>query len=665
MARGIAAEPRTYAVAIGASAVFGVVSVAVSQVLGAVTDRVVVPAIEGSQSARDLVPVAGAVLLALAIALGVSVALRKTFAGIGSSRLQARHRTRVTRQYLTLPLSWHRRHPTGQLLSNASSDVEAATSVFNALPYALGVVVMVVVAAVALVATDPWLGLAALSIVPLAVVANVVFQRAMSPAARRAQRLRAEVADLAHESFEAAVLVKSLGTEEHQLRRFSGRTQQLREANVRVGVVRALFDPVMDLLPSIGTVLVLLIGTVRVRAGAVATGDVVAAGFLLALLAVPVRAIGWVLAEVPRSLVGHDRIARVVDARSDLVPGTRRLPLPAGPWTGARVTLRGVRVDAPDQSDLPPLLTDVDLDLLPGRTVALVGPTGAGKSTLVSLLGRLQDPTAGTVLLDGTDVREVAAKDLARHVALVLQQGFLFEDTVRANVTLTDPGADSSDDEVWQALRLARVEGVVAALPGGLDAPLGERAANLSGGQRQRLAIARALLRRPRLLVLDDATSAVDPATEHAVLEGLRSDQGAGPTVVLVAYRMSSVLLADEVVHLDGGRVVDRGTHAELLARDAGYRQIATAYELESLRRAEEDGAPALGTPPAHRLHDGSAPGAGSGAGAGTGAGSGTGAGTGAGTGTGAGAGSVAGAGTRAARRGTAAAEALTVRDDR
>jgi ATP-binding cassette subfamily B protein len=604
MARGIAAEPRTYTVAIGASAVFGIASVGLSQVLGAVTDRVVVPAIEGDADARDLVPVAGLVLLAAAIVLGVSVALRKTYAGIGSSDLQARHRGHVTRQYLRLPVSWHRRHPTGQLLSNASSDVEAATSVFNALPYALGVAVMVVVAAVALLRTDLWLGLAALSIVPLALVANVVFQRTMSPAAQRAQHLRAQVADLAHESFEAAVLVKSLGTEELQLRRFSGRTQQLREANVRVGVVRALFDPVMDLLPSIGTVLVLLVGTVRVRSGAVGTGDVVAAGFLLALLAVPVRAIGWVLAEVPRSLVGHDRISRVVDARSDLTSGTRRLPRTDGPWTGAHVALRGVRVDAPDV-ELPPLLADVDLDLAPGRTVALVGPTGAGKSTLVSLLGRLQDPTAGTVLVDGVDVRELTAHDLARHVTLVLQQGFLFEDTVRANVTLADDDdPDAPDDErVWEALRLARVEGVVAGLPGGLDAPLGERGANLSGGQRQRLAIARALVRRPRLLVLDDATSAVDPRTEQAVLTGLRSSDrpgaSGGPTVVLVAYRMSSVLLADEVVHLEGGRVVDRGTHAELLERDPGYREIATAYELESLRRGGEAGRPARDREPA------------------------------------------------------------------
>jgi ABC-type multidrug transport system fused ATPase/permease subunit len=185
----------------------------------------------------------------------------------------------------------------------------------------------------------------------------------------------------------------------------------------------------------------------------------------------------------------------------------------------------------------------------------------------------------------------VRPDDLSRHVALVAQSTFIFEDTVRSNVTLADAGeAGSPDDEaVWAALRLARVDDVVRALPGGLDAPLGERGANLSGGQRQRLALARALVRRPAVLVLDDATSAVDPRIEQAILRGLRDDGGAGsPTVLLVAYRMSSVLLADEVVHVEAGRVVDRGTHDELLARDPGYRELATAYEQETARRAAE-----------------------------------------------------------------------------
>lgn len=583
--RGMRAHPGTYVLAVGTAAVFGVLTVGISRVLGVITDQVVVPAISGSHEARGEIWWAGAAIALVAVSLAVMVALRRVYAGRGFALIQEDHRAGVTRQYLHLPMSWHRQHPTGQLLSNASADVEAATSIFNPLPFALGVAVMLVVATVALFRTDVWLALAALVVLPLAVVANLVFQRRMSPAAIRAQQLRAEVADIAHESFEAAVLVTSLGTAAREEARFAGRAKQLRDANVHVGTVRAMFDPVIDLLPSLGTLLVLVVGTVQVSEGHIQTGDVVAAAYLLTLLAVPVRAFGWVLGEVPRALVGYDRIARVLDARSELPAGDR-------PWTptggGARVELRrvGLSVDLPGGGDLA-LLTDVDLDVAPGRTIAVVGPTGAGKTTLVSLVSRLSDPTRGAVLVDGVDLRELAPADLARHVALVAQSTFVFEDSVRGNVTLADDtDADAPDDDaVWSALHVARVDDVVRALPGGLDACLGERGANLSGGQRQRLALARALVRRPAVLILDDATSAVDPRIEQAILRGLR---GNGPTVLLVAYRMSSVLLADEVVHVDGGRVVDRGTHEELLARDPGYRELATAYEQETARRAAE-----------------------------------------------------------------------------
>jgi ATP-binding cassette subfamily B protein len=601
LGRGMASEPRTYVLAVGSSAVFGATTVAISQVLGKVTNDVVVPALDGSVSARGDIWPAGLAIAAVALALAAGVAGRRIFAGIGYADLQAGHRARITRQLLRLPMSWHRRHPTGQLLSNASSDVEAATSVFNPLPFALGVVVMFVVAAVALVTTDIWIALAAFVILPVVLVVNVVFQRRMSPAAMRAQQLRGEVADIAHESFEAGLVVKSLGTEDREESRFAERAMRLRDANVRVGVVRAVFDPVIDLLPGLGTLLVLLVGTARVAAGAVDTGDIVAAAYLLTLLAVPVRAFGWVLGDLPRALVGHERIAGVLDAGGAPAHGDLRLPANG---RGARVELRGVGVRVPVRPSLPlsasdpgdaVLLEDIDLDLAPGRTVALVGTTGAGKTTLVTLVNRLWDPTSGTVLIDGIDVRDVRPADLAAQVALVSQSTFIFEDTVRGNVTLCDaaePGAPT-DDEVWAALRLARVDGVVSALPGGLDAPLGERGSSLSGGQRQRLALARALVRSPRVLVLDDATSAVDPRVEQQILTGLRaaapgSSRPFAPTVILVAYRMSSVLLADEVVHLDGGRVVDRGTHDELLVREPGYRDLATAYERESERRAVE-----------------------------------------------------------------------------
>ncbi|MGE9362786.1 ABC transporter ATP-binding protein [Isoptericola nanjingensis] len=585
-------EPRLYVLAVGASALFGAATVAVSRAVGWATDAVVVPAIAGDPDARSRIWVAGLVLAAVALTLALGVAGRRIWAGYGFAAIQAHHRRGLSRQYLRLPVSWHRAHPAGRLLSAASADVEAATGVFNPLPFALGVVVMIGVAAGMLLAVDVWLAVAALLVVPAAVAANVVFQRHMTPAVTRAQQLRAEVADVAHESFEGALLVTSLGTADREERRFAERTDALRAANVRVGTVRAVFDPVIELLPSLGTLAVLGVGTWRASAGAVDAGDVVTAAYLLTVMAVPVRAFGWVLGELPRALVGYDRIAGILDAPSTLVPGTQALPHAAG---GLAVRLEGVGVDVPASGTTATLLDGVDLEVAPGTTVAVVGSTGAGKTTLVSLLARLSDPTRGRVLLDGADVRGLAAGEVPAQVALVTQQTFVFEDTVRANVTLADPGDDGApeDPAVWEALRVARVDDVVRALPGGLDAPLGERGANLSGGQRQRLAVARALVRRPRLLVLDDATSAVDPRVEAEILGSLASARGGGgdapgTTVVMVAYRMSSVALADVVVHLEGGRVVDVGPHADLLARDPGYRALATAYEQETERRARE-----------------------------------------------------------------------------
>jgi ABC-type multidrug transport system fused ATPase/permease subunit len=258
------------------------------------------------------------------------------------------------------------------------------------------------------------------------------------------------------------------------------------------------------------------------------------------------------------------------------------LSLPAGTG-GARLELQHVGYSYdPDQT----VLDDVTFAVEPGRTVAVVGATASGKSTLTTLLTRLVDPDQGRILVDGVDLRDLSHGSLAEGVSVVAQSAFLFDDTVRGNVTL---GADVSDADVWEALRVAQADGFVAALPHSLDTRLGERGTSLSGGQRQRISLARALVRHPRLLILDDATSAVDPEVEARILGALRSGSG-DASLVVVAYRKATIGLADEVVYLADGRVADRGPHVDLLARNPAYARLVNAYE--QAREAVEAGDP-------------------------------------------------------------------------
>jgi ABC-type multidrug transport system fused ATPase/permease subunit len=471
------------------------------------------------------------------------------------------------------------------LLSNANADVEATWQVFAPLPFSLGVVVMLAVAAVAMVAADPVLAVIGLLVLPAVAVANVVYQRHMSPRVTRAQQLRADVSSVAHESFDGALVVKALGREAEETARFRVEAERLRDANVAVGRMRGVFDPLIELLPTLGTLAVLGVGTARIASGAAQPGDVVQVAYLLTLLAFPVRAIGWVLGELPRTVVGWERVSDVLDAGGGLEHGDA-VPDPAGPARLALADVGYAYVDADGEES--PVLHGLTLDVAAGSTVAVVGPTGSGKSTLASLLVRLVDPRDGRVLLDGVDLRELRRGGVADAAALVPQGTFVFDDTIRGNVTLgLDEDGGVTDDDVWAALRLAQADGFVAALPHGLDTEVGERGATLSGGQRQRLALARAVVRRPRLMVLDDATSAVDPRVEAAILAGLR-ESGLGTTVVVVAYRKATISLADEVLYVEHGRLVARGPHEELTRTSPGYARLVTAYQRDAEERAEQ-----------------------------------------------------------------------------
>jgi ATP-binding cassette, subfamily B, bacterial len=590
--------PKPFAVGIGGAALYAGMTVASALVLGWVTDEVVLPSFATGQIDRGLLALAVAAIMGVAVLKAAGVVARRLGAYFAQYSLQAQYRRKVTRRYLELPIAWHRRHPTGELLSNANADVESAFFVAAPLPMAFGAGLLLVITATLLIATDPALAAIGFSVGPLLAAANWYYQRRMRYAATVAQQARADVSEVAHESFDSALVVKTMGREDAETERFRGIADDLRDKMIVVGRLRAFFDPVIEALPNVGILLVLVVGAMRVRDGALSPGDLVLFAYLFRLVALPMRVFGWLLGELPRAVVGWDRVSRVLAAKGEMPYGDE----PAAGRGGAATAMQqvGFRHPSSEREDLsgpaaPQPTADaadddttrgvssVSFDIQAGRTIAMVGATGSGKSTVASLLVRLYDPDTGRVCFDGRDLRDLARDQLADHVAIVFQEAFLFDDTVRGNITL---GGDYSDEEVETAARLAQAHGFVSQLERGYDTSVGERGATLSGGQRQRIALARALIRKPRLLVLDDATSAVDPAVESDILRGL-ADAALPATVVVVAYRRGSIALSDEVVFLRDGVIAARGPHDRLEREVPAYAELVQAYEQLETEEAE------------------------------------------------------------------------------
>jgi ATP-binding cassette subfamily B protein len=448
------------------------------------------------------------------------------------------------------------------------ADVKAAVDVFWPVPFAMGVIVLTLLALVALFVTDPVLALVGLFAFPSLAIMNRIFAKRIEEPTRLAQERIGEVSAVAHESIDGALVVKTLGREQAETQRLLAKARALRDERVRSGSIRATFEAALDALPTLAIAILLAVGSWRVSTGDITLGDLIGFVALFQLLAWPMRFIGWILAELPRAVVGYDRIEEVLREPVTVTPAREGAVLPDGPL-GLHV--HDLRLEYEQES---PVLEGVTFEVAPGESVAIVGPTGVGKSTLTQLMVRLVDPDEGHVQIGGVDLREVDQGSLRASVAVVFQESFLFAESVRSNIAL-DSGA--TDEQVERAAVIAACDRFIRALPHGYDTIVGERGMSLSGGERQRVALARALVRAPRLLILDDATSAVDPSIEAEILNGLRRELST--TLVVVAYRLSTIRLADRVIFLRRGRVEATGTHDELLATQPGYGAIIKAYE--------------------------------------------------------------------------------------
>jgi ATP-binding cassette subfamily B protein len=514
----------------------------------------------------DLLPLALAIVGAGILRLGLTV-VRRLVAGKVSLAVEFDLRQQFYAHLQRLDLGFFDGQQTGQLMSRATVDLQSIRFFLGyGLIFITQNLLTITLAAVVMIAINPLLALVALIPAPFVIITATKYSQISRPAQQEVQQRIAELTAEAEENVSGIRIVKAFAREEHQLHRFQRAVARVFDQSIYTTRVQAFFSPLIGLLPQIGIALVLLVGGREVINGSLSLGAFVAFYTYVGMLAGPMRSLGMALGMAQRAVASGNRMFEVLDREPAIQSPPGAPKLPAG---GGAVDLRGVTLRYNGGS---PSLTNVDLAVDAGRTVALVGPSGSGKTSLVGLIARLYDPSEGTVLVDGADVRDVDIESLRSQIAFVADDSFLFTASVAENIAYARQ--DATAEEIEAAARRAQADGFIRELPDGYETRVGERGLTLSGGQRQRVAIARALLADPRILILDDATSSVDATTESAIKAGLREAM-AGRTTFIIAHRLSTVSLADEIVVMDSGTIVDRGSHEELMEGCGFYREIA------------------------------------------------------------------------------------------
>ena len=518
------------------------------------------------------------VIVGLGVIRALLMAGRRLISGKQALAVEMDMRQGMYAHLVRLSFGFYDRHQTGQLMSRATVDLQGVRFFlgYGLIFFFQNILTVVSVTAVLLV--SEWeLALIALAITPILIVLAYRYSRIAHPTLREVQQKLADVATVAEENIVGVHVVKSFAQEAEERAKFDRRSEAVFAQTIKANRQRAMYVPLIAWVPLVAQGAVLLVGARMVTNGSLTVGGFFAFNLYLGMLVMPLRSLGMWVGQAQRATAAGERIFEVMDEPEEIADRPGAVELPPG---GGELRFDDVGFEYMDDR---PVLEDIGLDVSAGRTLALIGHTGSGKTTLTSLVPRFYDVTSGRVLIDGADVRDVTLRSLRRAIGVISQDPFLFSATVRENITFGAP--DLTDEEVERVAQLAQAHEFVERLPDGYDTVIGERGITLSGGQRQRLAIARAIAVDPRILILDDATASVDASTEAKIRLGLREAMR-GRTTLIIAHRLSTISLADEIVVLDAGRIAARGSHDELLETSQVYRDI---YEHGLLERQFAD----------------------------------------------------------------------------
>jgi len=553
-------HPRLFAIAVSGAAVFAICTVGSSIGVRWMVDRVILVRFNEGELDTSAIVIGACLVIGIGLIRAAGVIVRRSFAGRTEWRTAESITNRVLDHVVAQPIAWHRKRMTGDIVARCGVDSDASVSILAPMPFASSVLVMMLVSSVWMLSVDIPLGILAIVVFPILLMLNIGYQKRIDRFYALAQDELGELSQAVHESFDGVMVVKSFGAEDRETERLAVITSRLRNARIEAVSVRSTFEAAIDAIPSLINITLIVLGAIRVRTGAISVGDLTSFIYLFTLLVFPLRIIGYLFSEIPHSVAGWRRVREVLDE-----------PIRQDPNDLIRIPNWGVALSCTNinYSHTPEniVLKDLSLEILSGRTVAIVGATGCGKTTLLHLLSGLIQSDSGTISVQPGGV------------GLVFQEAFLFAESLRFNITL-----DSSitDAQVEKSLRVAECTDFINDLTNGLDTIMGERGVTLSGGQRQRIALARAIAHNRAVLLLDDTTSALDPATEARVVNNLREmslAEATKSTVVIVASRPSTIALADEVLYMRNGQIVDHARHDVLYTRNSDYRELINAFE--------------------------------------------------------------------------------------